>query len=130
MRLNHVESKHIMFSSMIPKFLRSGIDLVLSKAIRGLIEPQIASYGGAIQDFNLDTSSKQVRIKVLFEREVSPIEIQAGYELSSVGDKTFISIVSITSDRKWVGLMLSDLLKRGLLPSKQEIPGIAGHLIG
>ena len=118
-----------MFPSMIPKFLRSGIDLVLSKAIRGLLEPQIASYSGTIQDFNLDTSSKLVTVKVLFEGEVSPIEIQAGYELSTVGDKTFINLVSIASDRKWIGLLLSDLLTREMLPSKQEIPGIAGHLM-
>jgi hypothetical protein len=114
---------------MFEEIFQSGKDLLLSQVVRFIIEPYVNAYGGTIKHFALDTSLKTITMDVLFEGEEALVSLVTKYETIVQDGKPFMRILGIESNRKWIGLMLSDLLKRGLIPDTHELPPLVSGAI-
>jgi hypothetical protein len=114
---------------MFKALFQSGKDAVLSQVLRVIVENQIKEYQGTVQHFALDTSLKTIKVDVLFEGEEQLVCLLIKYEPHVQDGKSYLRILEIQSNRGWIGLLLSDLLKRGMIPATHELPPIVAQAI-
>jgi hypothetical protein len=113
---------------MFKALFQSGKDAVLSQVLRVVVEKQIKEYQGTVQHFALDTSLKTIKVDVLFEDEEQLVCLLIKYEPIVQDGKSYLRILEIQSNRGWIGLLLSDLLKRGMIPATHELSHDSGFL--
>jgi hypothetical protein len=114
---------------MFKALFQSGKDAILTQILRLVVEAQIKQYQGTVQDFALDTSLKTIKADVRFEGEEHLVCLSIKYEIIAQDGKPHLRILEIQSNRTWIGLLLSDLLKRGMLPAIHELPPVVAQAI-
>jgi hypothetical protein len=74
---------------------------------------------GELQDFNLNSSSKTMFLKILLKGETQPVEIKVTrYAVNEENGKTYVKIFDAETSREWMTL----LAKEYLITQKFEIP--------
>lgn len=106
--------------SFITDLLDSGKQVAAESAVRRYLAGKIASYG-ELQEFTLDLKQKTMEIQVLLEGESSSITLRVdGYQMLKKGDDTYLIIKKLDASRKWLLLLLNDLVVEKTIPVPNE----------
>ena len=74
---------------------------------------------GTMTALRIDTKNKKAALDLELKGETLPLNVNVErYELTTVGDKTFIEIVEINTSREWVNVLARDFLQ----DKKFEVP--------
>lgn len=72
-----------------------------------------------MMDFQIDTTNKNITLKVLLDGEKETLDIYIkGYEIVKHADKNFIKIKELTTSKKW----MNTIAKEFVIDKEIEIP--------
>ncbi len=113
-----------MFDSLkgIVSALKEGM---VEAGARAYLNEKVQAFA-TITDFKLDPSSKTIWCEVSLKGEAMPVTVKVGsYEISSVGDKAYVTLSQFEASREWIATVLNQYVagQRLHLPS-----GVAGVL--
>ncbi len=103
------------------KFLQKGKDSFLVMAAKSYFNDQFARYG-QLQDFELDTATKQVRATLLPKGEDKTIGIKLiEYRIEREKDGTFFVPGKVEIDRPWLQALFDDFASGQRFPVPKSI---------
>jgi hypothetical protein len=79
------------------------------------------SYFGVMTTLQIDSTNKKATLELELKGETQPLRVTIDrYELTTVGEKTFLEIKELTTSREWINVFAGKFLKG----KKFEIPEV------
>jgi len=114
-----------MTTGNIHDFLRGSKDVAIAVAVRSFFNSKYSRIG-QMSDVAIDTTTREVRVRLELVGEPTPVEIHVGtYNIEQHGDQATLTISDATASREWI----TELLRQFVVGRPIAIPERAAAIV-
>jgi len=106
-------------------FLRAGKDAAIAVGIRSFFNSKYSRFG-QMTDVSVDTSKREIRVRLELVGEATPIEVHVmDYRMDQQGDRVTLTIGDATASREW----MTELLREFVVGRTYVLPERAAGMV-